>query len=89
MECRTRALPGRIARKALESSNIFFSVRLGAALSDLEQPTCLPFALLQRLHVNHEPIFHVALQYALEGLIDLLNGNELNIGNDILRGAEV
>ncbi len=41
----------------------------------------------QRCHVNDEAILHIALQHPLIGGVDLLDGNQLNIGDDAMFAA--
>ncbi len=43
--------------------------------------------LLQRAHVDHEAVFHVLLQHAFEGLIDLLDRDDLDVGRDLVLAA--
>src|SRR5262245_57390043 len=45
--------------------------------------------LLQRLHVDHEAVLHVALGQALVGLVDLLDRDQLDVGAEVVLGAEV
>jgi hypothetical protein len=43
----------------------------------------------QRLAVDHEAIFHVALLHAIIGVVDILDLDHLDIGGDALLGAEI
>src|ERR1700722_5992400 len=47
------------------------------------------FGLLQRSHVDHEPVFPVALEQAVVGFVDLLHFDHLDIRIDSLLGAEI
>jgi len=48
-----------------------------------------PASLLQRRHVDHEPVFHVALQKALERFIDLVDPDHFDVRRHTVRGAEI
>src|SRR5271166_1389241 len=45
--------------------------------------------LLQRRHVNHEAILHVALHQAFVGFVDFLNGDDLDVGDNAMFRTEV
>src|ERR1700723_856863 len=47
------------------------------------------FGLLQRSHVDHEAVFHVALEQAVVCFVDLLHFDHLDIRIDSLLGAEI
>src|SRR5262245_15209735 len=51
--------------------------------------TPLGSARFQTREVDHETIAHVVLEHALVSNVDLLIGNHLDIGGDIVLGAEV
>src|SRR6185369_4469653 len=40
----------------------------------------MPPLLLERRHVDHEAVFDVAPQHPLVGLVDLLDGDQLDVG---------
>src|SRR5579872_837197 len=46
-------------------------------------------SLLQSSHINHKAIFHVALDEPVVGLVDLLNGDQLDVRGDSVLSAEV
>src|SRR5882757_4778285 len=46
-------------------------------------------SLLQRSEVDDEAVFHIALQHALVGLVDLLHRNHFDVGDDAMLGAVV
>ena len=45
--------------------------------------------LLEPAHVDDEAVFDVAGGDTIEGGLDLLDWRELNVGEDVVRGAEV
>src|SRR5258705_10822782 len=45
--------------------------------------------LLQRRHINHEAILHVALQQPLVRIVDLLNWNQLDVRSDSVLRAKI
>lgn len=45
--------------------------------------------LLQRGHVDYEAVFYVVFYKAVVGLVDLLDGNFLDFGGDVVLSAEV
>ncbi len=48
-----------------------------------------PDRLLQRSHVDDEAVFHIALEQAIVGLIDLVNSDQFNVGSNSALGAEI
>src|SRR5438128_1721784 len=48
-----------------------------------------PSLLLQGSHVDHEAVLHVALQDAIVSLVDLLDRDDFDVGNDIVLPAEI
>src|SRR5579871_3824243 len=44
---------------------------------------------LQRGHVDHEPVLHILPQHSLEGLVDLLDRNGLDVGDNVVLAAVV
>lgn len=44
---------------------------------------------VERGDIDHETIFHIALQHSLIGCVDLLDSNHLDVRNDPLLRAEV
>ena len=45
--------------------------------------------LLQGGGVDHETVFHVALEEAVVGFVDLLDGDALDVGGDVVLGAKI
>ena len=45
--------------------------------------------LLQAFHVDDKTVFHIALEQALVGLVDVLDINHFHFGHDIVRAAEI
>src|SRR5690349_4140222 len=45
--------------------------------------------LLQRRHIDDEPVPHIAFQHALICFVDLLNGNDFNIADNVVFGTEI
>src|SRR6266568_26512 len=46
-------------------------------------------SLLQRTHVDDEAVLHILLEHALEGFVDRLDGNDFDIGGDVVATAVV
>ena len=44
---------------------------------------------LQRLHIDDEPIPHISLYHTLISLVDVLDVDDLDIGDDMVLGAKV
>src|SRR6516225_1117307 len=44
---------------------------------------------LERSHINREAVLHIGLEQSRVGFVDLLDGNDLNIGRDVMRAAKV
>src|SRR3954454_4552215 len=45
--------------------------------------------MTERSQVDDEAVFHITFQHALVSLVDLLNGDDLDVGDDPVLGAEV
>src|SRR5438309_11581083 len=43
----------------------------------------------QRSHIDREAVLHVRLQQSLVGFVDLLNGNDFDVGGDVVFAAEI
>src|SRR5580698_8677389 len=43
----------------------------------------------QRGHIDHEAIFYVGLQEPVIGVVDLLDGDDFDVGGDVVFAAEV
>ena len=48
-----------------------------------------PLLLFQRGYVNHEAVFHVVLQQAVVGLVDLVGSDYLDISGDVVLATKV
>ena len=47
------------------------------------------FRLFQGCHINHEAVFHVALDQAFVGFVDFLDGNEFDVAGDVVFTAKI
>src|SRR2546427_7455672 len=45
--------------------------------------------LLQRRHINHEAVLHIALRQPFIGLVNVLNFDQFNVRGDAVLGAEI
>ena len=45
--------------------------------------------VFQRGHVDHEAVFHVALEHAFVGFVDLVHADQLDVGGDVMLTAEI
>src|SRR6185503_9026525 len=43
--------------------------------------------LLERGHVDDEAVFHILLEHAFEGFIDLLDGDDFDVSGDVVPAA--
>ena len=43
----------------------------------------------ERSHVDREAVLHVGLEQPLVGFVDLLNGDDFDVGGDVVLAAEV
>ena len=46
-------------------------------------------ALPETRHINDESVFHIAFQHSLIGSIDVIDGDHLNVRNDVMFGAKI
>jgi hypothetical protein len=79
-----------LLRQAQQVRKVFARAAAGQAEPELETGRSSNRRFrLQRSHVDHEAILDVLVEHALPGLIDLLNGNYLNVSRESMLGAEI
>src|SRR5437899_12553458 len=44
---------------------------------------------LKRSHVDREPVFHIRLEQSLIGFVHLLDGDDFDIGSDVMLAAKI
>src|SRR6185312_5830950 len=62
-----------------------------AMLPDAREPEGVAYALrgFEGSHVDRETVFHVRLHQSLIGFVDLLHGDDFDVGGDVVLAAEV
>src|SRR5437016_3027076 len=80
LTCRSNCVSSVIVNAIAKWGNPWGAAKVYLALQSLP---------LQRRHIDHEPIFHIALQHALVGFVDLLDGDHFDVRDDSVFSAEV
>src|SRR5262245_787456 len=80
---------GRPAWLSTSAGDTPSSSSLRASVVATRNRLTMDVPLLQGGHVHDEAVFHVALRQPVEGLVDLLDRNHLDVGRDAVLRAEV
>jgi hypothetical protein len=80
---------GHVGTDAVRCLTMSFTVGAETCSALLATRLVTRRSALERGHVDHEAVFHIALEHAFVGLVDLVHGDHLDVRDDLMLGAEI
>jgi hypothetical protein len=68
---------------------VFDSMERGCARSVSRGNNYTSRSGFERVHINHEAVFHVTLEHALGGGVDLVHADHFDVASDVVLAAEI